>query len=104
RSAQQAAAFAVDAPFYQIGMYDQTVPFYLRRATRVVAYRDELALGIDAEPQKQVPTTAAWIAEWELLAQGYAVMDPKMHATLAANGVPMHELARDPRSVVVSRQ
>ena len=80
RSAQQAAAFAADAPFYQVAMYDQTVPFYLRRATRVVAYRDELALGIDAEPEKQVPTMAAWIAEWESLAQGYAVMDPAMHA------------------------
>jgi 4-amino-4-deoxy-L-arabinose transferase-like glycosyltransferase len=104
RSAQQAAAFAADAPFYQIGMYDQTVPFYLRRATRVVAYRDELALGIDAEPEKQVPTTAAWVAEWQALARGYAVMDPAMHATLAAQGVPMRELARDPRRVVVSRQ
>ena len=85
-------------------MYDQTVPFYLRRATRLVAYRDELSLGIDAEPEKQVPTTAAWIAEWESLARGYAVMGPAMHATLAAEGVPMRELARDPRRVIVSRQ
>jgi len=104
RSAQQAAAFAADAPFYQVAMYDQTIPFYLRRATRIAAYRDELALGIDAEPEKQVPTMAAWIAEWESLAQGYAVMEPALHATLAAQGVPMRELARDPRRVIVSRQ
>ena len=76
RAAQQAEAFAIDAPFYQIGMYDQTVPFYLGRATRLVDYRDELALGIDAEPQKQVPTLEAWIAEWQALARGYALMEP----------------------------
>ncbi len=31
-------------------MYDQTIPFYLGRTTTLVGYRDELALGIDAEP------------------------------------------------------
>ncbi len=41
----------VRVPFYQVHMYDQTAPFYLRRTTTLVAMRDELALGIDAEPQ-----------------------------------------------------
>jgi len=104
RSAQQAAPFAADAPFYQVEMYDQTVPFYLGRVTRLVAFRDELSLGIDAEPGKQVPTTDAWVAEWRGLARGYAVLEPGLQARLAAEGVPMRELARDPRRVVVSRQ
>ena len=43
------------APFYQIAMYDQTVPFYLGRTTTLVAFRDELALGIDAEPRTPDP-------------------------------------------------
>jgi 4-amino-4-deoxy-L-arabinose transferase-like glycosyltransferase len=104
RTAQTAAPFAAGVPFYQVAMYDQTVPFYLGRTTRLVAFRDELSLGIDAEPAKQIPTTAAWIVEWRGLAQGYAVLAPELHATLAAQGVPMRELARDPRRVVVSRQ
>jgi hypothetical protein len=104
RSAQQAAPFAAGAPFYQVEMHDQTVPFYLGRATRGVAFRQELALGIDAEPAKQIPTTEAWIAEWRGLAQGYAMLGPELHARLAAAGVPMRELARDPRRVVVSRR
>ena len=104
RSAQQAAPFAADAPFYQVEMHDQTVPFYLGRATRGVAFRQELALGIDAEPAKQIPTTEAWVAEWRGLARGYAILGPELHARLAAEGVPMRELARDPRRVVVSRQ
>lgn len=104
RSAQAVTPFAADAPVYQIEMYDQTVPFYLRRTTRLVAFRDELALGIDAEPAKQIPTTAAWSVEWQGLRQGYAVMPPDTHARLVGAGVPMRELARDPRRVVVSRQ
>ena len=59
RAAQASAPLAADAPFYQVAMYDQTVPFYLGRTTRLVAFRDELALGIDAEPTKQIPTLDA---------------------------------------------
>jgi len=103
RAAQQAQPLAPDAPFYQVAMYDQTVPFYLGRATRVVEYRGELSLGIDSEPQKQIPTVAAWIAEWEALPQGYAVMDRDLEAPLVARGVAMRVLARDARRVVVSR-
>ena len=44
--------FAADAPFYHVHMHDQTVPFYLGRPTIFVSYRDEFALGLDAEPQR----------------------------------------------------
>ena len=104
RAAQQTAPFAADAPFYQLEMHDQTVPFYLGRATRGVAFRQELALGIDAEPAKQIPTIDAWVGEWRDLTQGYAILGPQLQQRLAAEGVPMRELARDPRRVVVSRR
>ncbi len=104
QAAQQAAPFAAGAPFYQVEMHDQTVPFYLGRATRGVAFRQELSLGIDAEPSKQIPTVAAWVDEWRSLTDGYAILGPELQARLAAEGVPMRELARDPRRVVVSRQ
>ena len=104
RAAQTPEPFANDAPFYQVGMYDQTAPFYLGRTTRLVAFRDELALGIDAEPSKQVPTLEAWIAEWSALAQGYAMLPPELYKLLSAQGVPMREIARDSRRVIVSRR
>ena len=104
RAAQTPTPFANDAPFYQVGMYDQTAPFYLARTTRLVAFRDELALGIDAEPSKQVPTLDAWIPEWSALSQGYAMIAPELYQQLASQGVPMRELARDTRRVIVSRR
>ena len=95
---------AANAPFYQVQMYDQTVPFYLGRTTTLVDFRDELALGLDAEPAKGIATTDAWIPQWTALARGYAMMPPDRFDALRAAGVPMRVLARDGRRVMVSRQ
>ena len=54
--------------------------------------------------QTWVPTLDAWIAEWSALGRGYAILPPELYRTLSANGVPMRELARDSRRVIVSRQ
>ncbi len=104
RAARSVAPIAPDAPFYQVEMYDQTAPFYLGRTTTLVAIRDELGPGIDAEPDRQIPTTESWIAQWDALGQGYAMMPPATFERLAANGVPMRVLARDGRRVTVSRR
>ena len=104
RTAQVDAPFAPGAPVYQIAMYDQTLPFYLGRTTTLVAYRDELALGIVAEPERQIPTVAAWIERWRARDDGYAVLLPADYTRLAADGVPMRVLARDSRRVIVSRK
>jgi hypothetical protein len=104
RTAQTAAPFSPEVPFYQIAMYDQTLPFYLGRTTTLVGYRDELALGIDAEPDRQIPKIATWIDQWRQLDAGYAVLLPTDYERLAADGVPMRVLARDSRRVIVSRK
>jgi hypothetical protein len=92
------------APFYQVGMYDQTLPFYLARTTTLVAFRDELALGLDAEPAKGIAHEDDWIARWTSLPQGYAVMAPSTLARFAQEDLRYRELARDARRVVISRR
>lgn len=104
RAAQRAAPISPSAPFYQIAMYDQTLPFYLGRTTTLVAYRDELALGIDAEPERQIPSIAAWIDTWRAQDEAYAVLLPEVYARFAQDGLPMRVLARDSRRVIVSRK
>ena len=93
-----------DAPVYSVGMYDQTFPYYLRRPVTLVAYRDELALGLDAEPQKGIAREDDWIAVWRALPQGYAILQHDEYAKLAAGGLPHRVVARDPRRVLVARQ
>jgi len=92
------------APFYHVHMYDQTTPFYLKRTTTLVAYRDEFALGQDAEPGKAYATEAAWLPAWDGLAQGYAMMDSATFERLSRVRVPMKVLAQDARRVIVSRR
>jgi 4-amino-4-deoxy-L-arabinose transferase-like glycosyltransferase len=96
--------FAADVPFYHVHMHDQTVPFYLRRTTTFVSFRDEFALGQDAEPDRSIATDAEWVPIWERLAQGYAMMPPNDYERFTARGVPMRVLARDGRRVIVSRR
>ncbi len=92
------------APFYQVEMYDQTLPFYLKRTTTLVDYRDELALGLDAEPERGIATLADWEARWRLLPQAYALMTPDTFDKVARMGVPLRVVARDPRRVLVARR
>jgi 4-amino-4-deoxy-L-arabinose transferase-like glycosyltransferase len=96
--------YDADAPFYQVHLYDQTVPFYLGRPTTLVEYRDEMALGIDAEPHKQIPTEALWFPVWTALDRGYALILPEEYDDFVARGLPMRLLARDDRRVLVSRR
>ena len=93
-----------NVPVYQVRTYDQTLPFYLGRTTTLVAYRDEMALGLDIEPDRGFATEASWIPHWNALPQGYALLKLDDYAALAAQSVPMRVVARDPRRVFVARQ
>ena len=92
------------APVFQVRTYDQTLPYYLGRTTTLVAYRDEMSLGLDMEPERGFATEADWIPAWNALPQGYALLKLDDYATLAAQSVPMRVIARDPRRVFVARQ
>jgi 4-amino-4-deoxy-L-arabinose transferase-like glycosyltransferase len=90
-------------PVYQVRTYDQTLPFYLGRTTTLVAYRDEMALGLDIEPGLGFATEESWIPHWQALAQGYALIRLDDYAALVSRSVPMRVIARDPRRVFVAR-
>ena len=85
-------------------MHDQTLPFYLKRPVTLVQYTDEFALGLNAEPEKGIAQIEDWKLRWIALARGYAIMNPANYEQLAAEGLPMRILGRDPRRVIVSRQ
>ena len=88
---------------YQVHSYDQTLPFYLGRPTTLVEYRDEMALGLDAEPDKGLHE-AAWIDAWAGRAAGLCADAGRTAADSRAKNVPMRVLARDPRRVFVARR
>ncbi len=92
-----------DAPFFSVDTYDQSLQFYLKRTTTMVAYRDELAFGIDQEPQKFIPDRAGFERAWSAAPVAWALMSPATWQELHKKGLPMTEIVRDTRRVVVRK-
>jgi 4-amino-4-deoxy-L-arabinose transferase-like glycosyltransferase len=90
-----------DMTFYSVGMYDQTIPFYLKRTVQMVEHTDELKHGIKWEPHKFMPTFEEFVVAWNKAPQAMAMMPPDVHKRFVAQGLPMREIARDTRRVFV---
>jgi 4-amino-4-deoxy-L-arabinose transferase-like glycosyltransferase len=90
-----------EMPFFSVAMYDQTIPFYLKRTVQMVEHTDELKYGIEWEPQKFIPTFAEFVAAWNAAPKAMAMMPPDVHKRFVARNLPMREIARDTRRVFV---
>ncbi|HVE10642.1 MAG TPA: 4-amino-4-deoxy-L-arabinose transferase, partial [Paraburkholderia sp.] len=92
-----------DTPFYSVGVLDHTMPFYVQHTMTMVEVTDELAFGINAEPQKWVPTVADWVKRWSADRYALALIPVGRYDDLAAQHVPMQVIARDARRVIVEK-
>jgi len=92
-----------DTPFYSVNKLDHTMPFYIGHTMIMVQGADELQFGVDAEPQKWVPTVSEWIDRWNASTYGLALMGLDQYASLQKEDVPMVVVAQDLRRVIVSR-
>jgi hypothetical protein len=101
--ALQRAAIA-DAPVFSVQLYDQSLPFYLRRTVTLVSYRDEFALGLDQNPALGIADMAEFSERWQQLPQGYAIMRPLTRDLLLAQGLPMREIGKFRNRVIESRR
>jgi len=88
-------------PFYSVGSYEQTLPFYLKRTVTLVAYQDEMAFGLKHEPRLWVPDLAEFERRWRGDAYALAVMGPDMYEQLQQTRLPMQLVARDTERVFV---
>ena len=92
-----------DAPFYSVAMYEQTLPFYLKRTFTLVAYEDEMGFGIKQEPERYIPDFGGLAKEWARQSQAYAIMPVQFHQTLLEMKMPMKTIYQDPQYIVVSK-
>lgn len=90
-----------DAPFYSVGTYEQTLPFYIKRTVTLVAFADEMAYGLAQEPQLWLRDYAEFERTWRSAGYALALMTPQTYADLAKTGLPMEVITRDTRRVVV---
>ena len=93
-----------DSPVFTVRMYDQTLPFYLRRDVVLVDFAGEFAFGQQHEPAKAPATLDEFIARWQALPPGAAaVMRRDTLRELLERGVPMRVVFEDPRRLVVMK-
>jgi 4-amino-4-deoxy-L-arabinose transferase-like glycosyltransferase len=91
-------------PIYAVRLLDHTLPFYLRRTTVMVEEADELDFGTRQEPDKWLPTLAAFEKAWAGGPPALALMTPDTYSELQSRTHPlvMNLVARDGRRVVVA--
>ena len=87
--------------FYSVRILDHTVPFYLDRTMVMVEFPDELEFGVNQEPNLWLPTLDAFIARWKEDQSAYALMVPEQYVELKKLDLPMQEVGRDSRRVIV---
>jgi 4-amino-4-deoxy-L-arabinose transferase-like glycosyltransferase len=91
-----------EMPLYSVRLLDHTLPFYLGRTTILVEDPDELDFGTRQEPQKWLPTLAAFEAAWRTGGPALALMSPATYAVLQSRRLPMTTVGADDRRVVVA--
>ncbi|QWD62473.1 glycosyltransferase family 39 protein [Polynucleobacter sp. MWH-UH25E] len=87
--------------FYSVRLLDHTVPFYLGRTMIMVQSPDELEFGVNQEPDLWVPTMETFMARWKEDQSAYAIMVPEVFIELQGLNLPMQEVGRDSRRVIV---
>jgi len=87
--------------FYSVNILDHTMPFYLGRTMIMVQSPDELDFGVHQEPNRWLPTLDTFIIRWQEDSTAYALMVPEQYIELQKQGLPMQEVGRDSRRVIV---
>ncbi len=97
-----------DTPIYAVGLYEQSLPFYLRRTLILVESPDELEFGLEQQPELWIPKRSDFIQKWRAdSANGkhaIAILRPQVYQDMLQQQVPMRIIAQDPKRIIVSNQ
>jgi 4-amino-4-deoxy-L-arabinose transferase-like glycosyltransferase len=92
-----------DIPFYSVLTYEQTLPFYLKRTFTLVQYQDEMAYGIQQEPQRWIPTVEEFAKVWAAQPEALAIFPVYVYAQVQQLGLEMKIIFEDTQHVVIRK-
>ena len=92
-----------DEPFYSVGMYEQTLPFYLKRTFTLVQFQDEMAFGISREPDRWIPELEGLAKVWQAQPAALAIMPLSYYPLLKKLDMDMKIIYEDTQYIVVSK-
>ena len=91
---------------YSVGLYEQSLTFYLGRPVTLVDYEDEFAFGLLQQPALAIPTVDAFIGAWQdNAAHGIpclAIARADLVFELQRRHVRLRVIASDARRVVIA--
>jgi 4-amino-4-deoxy-L-arabinose transferase-like glycosyltransferase len=91
---------------YSVGIYEQSLTFYLNRTVILVDYLDEFSFGLEQQPALAIPTIPAFVQQWRSEAaagvKSLAITRPEIVADLKRQGVPLRVVAGDARRTVIA--
>jgi hypothetical protein len=93
-----------DTPVYSVSQYRHSLAFYLRRPLAVYDYAGELEFGMrQAGRRPEDHGRQEFLERWERETRAIAFVDPTAFVALRAAGMPGRIVARDERTVVITR-
>lgn len=102
------AELRADTRLYSVGMYEQSLPFYLGRTMTLVDYTDEFEFGLKQQPALSIPHVDDFVAQWtrdaEAGVRDVAVIRDDIYLKLQERGVPMRIVMLDTRRIVVANR
>ena len=92
------------AAVYAVGIYPQSLPFYLGRTVQLAVTTTELEMGIKQEPHKWIADKQGFHSRWLQEQQAVAVFGRSDFEEFSREGLPMKLLYEDGKKVAVSRR
>ncbi len=92
-----------EVPFYSVLMYEQTLPFYLKRTFTLVEFTDEMKFGTEQEPQRYIPSRYDFAQAWSKDKEAMAIMPLVYYPEIQKQGIAMKEIYRDHQYIVVTK-
>jgi aminoarabinose transferase-like protein len=79
------------------------LPFYLQRTIKLVAFRGEMELGMNQEPDIWTSSVEDFLPLWQESEQAIAILPLVIYNDLLKMGIPMRLIYQDPRHITVAR-
>jgi 4-amino-4-deoxy-L-arabinose transferase-like glycosyltransferase len=102
------AELSADTPIYSVGVYEQSLPFYLQRTLILVGEPDELEFGLKQQPELWIPKVDDFIEKWRVDSvngkPAIAILRPNRYREMLEKKLPMRIIAEDPKRVIISNQ
>ena len=100
------AELTPDTVIYSVGQYEQCLPFYLGRTLTLVEFPDELAFGLEQQPELWIPKRDDFVQKWRTDSSSgkpaLAIINPVIYDDFRKQDLPMRLISQDSKRVIVS--